>query len=129
VAKSVLSLLVFFEQVNFSTMSVLVDYLSRMMGGNETNASPVATPLSAKSADDVFIAESADGVFDEMLDFLAKNGDKDASGLTTALASLAPWLEAIDNRLRQFKSTADAFIARRPNGRLQEIQWSKLPIS
>jgi hypothetical protein len=102
VATSVLSLLGFFEQVNLSTMSVLVDYLSRLVGGNETNASALATPLSTESMDDVF---------DEMLDFLVTNGDKDASGLTTVLASIVPELEAINSRLRQFTSAADAFIA------------------
>jgi hypothetical protein len=100
VATSVLSLLGFFERVNLSTMSVLVYYLSRLMGDNETNASALPILLSA---------ELADGVFDEMLDFLASNGDMDASGLT----SIAPESEAINNRLQQFISTADAFTARR----------------
>jgi hypothetical protein len=54
VATSVMSLLGFFERVNLSTMSVLVGYLSRLMSGNETNASVLPTSLSAESADDVF---------------------------------------------------------------------------
>jgi hypothetical protein len=113
VATSVLSLLGFFERVNLSTMSVLVDYLSRLVGGNEPNTSALATPFSEESADDVF---------DEMLDFLATNGDKDASGLTTALASLETELKiAYGNSNRQLMLSLPAGPAL-PNGRLKETQ-------